>query len=528
MRCHYEVLGVARDADDAQLKKAYRKLALKLHPDKNVGDASAAEKFKELNASYETLTDATERRWYDDHRDDILAGRDLNDSSSDDDIAGRKGTRLKKREVNLWPYFNSNAFDGFEGPQGFYAVYGDAFRQVEESEERSSDEPEMRCDFGDASSEWEAVKAFYDKFIDFQSQRSFSAYDKYRASTDEGRRMRRAVDQENLKMRRLAKGAYQDMVRQLASFCRKRDPRVKARMDEVARDREAKRQAAEALKLQRRQENLEARRKWREQGPVDDGYEARQGVTLADLDDKKEKTTTTIFNCAACKKTFKSEKQYANHCLSKAHKKKAGSSAPPPPPPQKPRVDSFDAGFFSATSNDAAIAAALESDEDEEDVDAVFDGGDPDAIAAMKDRLEAAAAAAEASSRLPDDDDTSSDSSEGAFVNPFAAAAADTSDEDDTSATSSDSEEVEAPAPAAAPPARKARRRKDKDKSVPAPPPPPPPQQKKKKNKKGKRGAAADDDVPSMSCTGCGAVFPSRSMLFAHLKANPGHAKLKR
>ena len=85
MRCHYEVLGVEKDADDAALKKAYRKLALKLHPDKNVGDASATEKFKELNASYETLTDATERRWYDDHRDDILAGRDLNDSSSDED-----------------------------------------------------------------------------------------------------------------------------------------------------------------------------------------------------------------------------------------------------------------------------------------------------------------------------------------------------------------------------------------------------------------------------------------------------------
>ena len=506
MRCHYEVLGVERDADDAQLKKAYRKLALKLHPDKNVGDASAAEKFKELNASYETLTDATERRWYDDHRDDILAGRDLNDSSSDDEVNVRKGPKLKKREVNLWPYFNSNAFDGFDGPQGFYAVYGDAFRQVEESEERSADEPEMRCDFGDASTEWEAVKAFYDKFVDFQSQRSFSAYDKYRASTDEGRRMRRAVDQENARHRRQAKSTYQDMVRQLASFCRKRDPRVKQRMEEVAREREAKRQAAEALKLKKRQENLEARRKWREQGPVDDGYEARQGVTLADLDDKKEKATTTIYSCAACKKTFKSEKQYANHCLSKAHKKKAGSSAPPPQPPQKPRVDSFDAGFFSTTANDAAIAAAL--DEESSDDDEVEPPAPP---------VEAAPAA--------DDDATSSDSSDGDFVNPFAAAAADTSD-GTSSATSSDSE-PEAPAPAPAP-ARKARRRKDKDKAVTAPPPPPPPQQKKKKNKKGKRGAASDDDVPAMSCTGCGAVFPSRSKLFAHLKANPGHAKLKR
>ena len=318
--------------------------------------------------------------------------------------------------------------------------------------------------------------------------------------------MRRAVDQENARHRRQAKSAYQDMVRQLAAFCRKRDPRVKARMDEVAREREAKRAQAEALKLKKRQENLEARRKWREQGPVDDGYEARQGVTLADLDDKKEKTTTQIFSCAACKKTFKSEKQYANHCLSKAHKKKAGN-APPPPPPQKPRVDSFDAGYFAApTANDAAIAAAL----DEETSD---------------DEVEPPAPPVEAAPASDDDDATSSDSSDGDFVNPFAAAAADTSDEDDTSATSSDSE-VEAPAPAP-PPARKARRRKDKDKSVTAPPPPPPPQQKKKKNKKGKRGAASDDDVPAMACTGCGAVFPSRSKLFAHLKANPGHAKLK-
>ena len=222
----------------------------------------------------------------------------------------------------------------------------------------------MRCDFGDASTEWEAVKAFYDKFVDFQSQRSFSAYDKYRASTDEGRRMRRAVDQENAKQETSGEEHLSRYGAQLALFVRKRDPRVKKRMDEVARDREAKRQAAEALKLQRRQENLEARRKWREQGPVDDGYEARQGVTLADLDDKKEKATTTIYSCAACKKTFKSEKQYANHCLSKAHKKKAGSNAPPPPPlSQKPRVDSFDAGFFAApTSNDAAIAAALDEE----------------------------------------------------------------------------------------------------------------------------------------------------------------------
>ena len=65
MRCHYEVLGVERDASDDVLKKAYRKLALKLHPDKNVGDAEAGERFKELNGAYETLSDRNERKWYD-------------------------------------------------------------------------------------------------------------------------------------------------------------------------------------------------------------------------------------------------------------------------------------------------------------------------------------------------------------------------------------------------------------------------------------------------------------------------------
>jgi len=46
IRCHYEILGVERSADAAAIKKAHRKLALKLHPDKNIGDDSAAEQFR--------------------------------------------------------------------------------------------------------------------------------------------------------------------------------------------------------------------------------------------------------------------------------------------------------------------------------------------------------------------------------------------------------------------------------------------------------------------------------------------------
>ncbi len=61
----YEILGVARNASEAELKKAYRRLAMKYHPDRNPGDKPSEEKFKEAKEAYEVLTDARKRAAYD-------------------------------------------------------------------------------------------------------------------------------------------------------------------------------------------------------------------------------------------------------------------------------------------------------------------------------------------------------------------------------------------------------------------------------------------------------------------------------
>lgn len=85
-RDYYEVLGISRNAGDEEIKKAYRKLALRYHPDRNQGDKGAADNFKEAAEAYEVLRDREKRQIYDQYGHEGLEGRGFRGFSGFEDI----------------------------------------------------------------------------------------------------------------------------------------------------------------------------------------------------------------------------------------------------------------------------------------------------------------------------------------------------------------------------------------------------------------------------------------------------------
>lgn len=96
-RDYYDILGVSRDADSSTIKRAFRKLAVKYHPDKNPGDKTAEKMYVELNNAYEVLGDNSKRQRYDMYGEDGLKGGEQ-DGDADDFFFNPFGRRNRQRE----------------------------------------------------------------------------------------------------------------------------------------------------------------------------------------------------------------------------------------------------------------------------------------------------------------------------------------------------------------------------------------------------------------------------------------------
>src|SRR5207247_6613488 len=85
-RDYYEVLGVSREASEEDIKRAYRRLALKFHPDRNPNDAKAEQSFKEAAEAYEVLSDPEKRSKYDRYGHQGLSGTGFHEFTNAEDI----------------------------------------------------------------------------------------------------------------------------------------------------------------------------------------------------------------------------------------------------------------------------------------------------------------------------------------------------------------------------------------------------------------------------------------------------------
>lgn len=321
MRCHYEVLGVSKDATDSELKKAYRLLALKWHPDKNSDRADeCTERFQEVQQAYDVLSDRQERAWYDKHREQILKG---GDNYVDDGL-------------NLMHYFQTSAYCGFgDDENGFYSVYSFVFKTIIEEDSKFVEETSLLEDiphFGTPESPFEEVKPFYDYWQSYCTSKTFVWLEKYDTRQAPNRRVLRAMEKENKKLRDTAKKERNEEIRELVQYVRKRDKRVKAY--KVQREEEEK-QRAFLVKQKRdseKKERLEKMKDYKEQewnsmsqlernlddvaSHLDEEFGENNASSQSESEDLED------FYCIACEKLFKSDKALKNHEKSRKHREK--------------------------------------------------------------------------------------------------------------------------------------------------------------------------------------------------------------
>ena len=135
--------------------------------------------------------------------------------------------------------------------------------------------------------------------------RTFEYANKYNLSDAPNRQIRRLMEKDNEKLRKLARKKYIDTIRQLAAFAKKRDPRVKQRQEERALELEAEKKSKALREAQAKRERGEAQ-------------QARVRQAAEERDERLEAEYELY--CVACRKTFRSEKQLEVHEGSKKHR----------------------------------------------------------------------------------------------------------------------------------------------------------------------------------------------------------------
>ncbi|ORY84426.1 hypothetical protein BCR37DRAFT_266143 [Protomyces lactucae-debilis] len=315
MRDYYEVLQVSETASDEEIRKAYRKLALKYHPDRNFGNIEeATDLFAEAQSAYEILSDRNERAWYDKNRESILRGASFSDEP----------TAYTQEEIGLTPAeilaaagsLASCKLDDSRG--GFFDTANRTFELLHAQEVAACAVQGTDCQpipsFGGSHTEDASVHAFYNAWQAFASAKRFDWAERYRYERSYDRRQRRIVEKENAKLRLAERRSYNEAVAKLLQAARRRDFRIVAKTTTAAQREETMRALRREQQEQARAENLAMQADYKEQ----DWQRVDVKQQMEEEMQQYEEFALEI-ECVACGKTFKSEKQYATHERSKKH-----------------------------------------------------------------------------------------------------------------------------------------------------------------------------------------------------------------
>ncbi|POY75054.1 hypothetical protein BMF94_2030 [Rhodotorula taiwanensis] len=347
---HYQILQIGETATQDEIKKAFRKVALKEHPDKNPHDIEGATKrFARVQAAYECLSDPQERAWYDDHRDDInnggaAGGGGTTEAEASYFDAVRRGTQKPRARAtparglqtpHLMKFFSTSAWSAFDdSPTGFFNTFATLFSLLA-ADETSWSSPHLYPSFGTSTTTDQAdLRAFYQAWTNFSTEKDFAWKDLYKVEEEMPRWQRREIEKENQRARQTARREYNDAVRNLVLFVRRRDPRYTNSSSSAARaaaEAELRASLAAAAR-QRALEREAAASSYRAQDweQADDKAEAVHAMwdevsdeedAAGEGEDGDGELIEEIVWCEACSKGYRSGGAWENHERSRKHGK---------------------------------------------------------------------------------------------------------------------------------------------------------------------------------------------------------------
>jgi len=281
----YDILGIEHDATVEDVRKAYRKLALKWHPDKQnqVSDADqqlALETFRQVSNAYEILSDERERQWYDAklRRLQKSSSRQAYTQTVPEDFTDVSSVVLNKDYMN-----------------GYFTLeeYLPLFKKIASLESGHSYPDYKAC----------PVQVFYAEWGSFASSLDFSWIDEP-ISRNLDRRVRRMIEQEHAKARRQARKEYNESIRTLAEFCKRRDPAYTEWFSSYQKAKEEQIKESIVSKTQKK-EQRQHQQQQQQEGIEEESFE--------------EDISHDVWYCPACEKYFKSEGSFSSHEKSKKH-----------------------------------------------------------------------------------------------------------------------------------------------------------------------------------------------------------------